>query len=659
MANDVTITFNGQPASVLGAIAQVKEALGQMQSQTDATTASMTNQGTVSDSITDKIGNAFTGALHRGVGALQSFGMQLLQVFETMTLWRVMDQITGALQDMTDAWFNLNEATQKNVFTWKYLFGSNSIAQNMANWTKQFSMQIPYTRQDLLNSITTLAGLNLNEQQIQTYLPMLASLGATRAPNASLSDIARYIAGAEYGRSMMLRYELHINPADLAPYGYVEGRGGKAGDPASFLPALLKWTKAKGYMGAAADIAHETWWGEWSSFIDRIQNFQLDMGGPGFQQMQTFLNDVSGWMDAHASDLSHLADVLAGALTTGLRTAGAAFGEFFQAVTGGKVEGVGGGLGSVVRGLGTGIGGILGGLGGGFAGAGGIAALADIFKQIGLALNSDGVQNALKMIGQIAGLAIGEGLRGIDAVIHGLMQFASSPLGQTLGGLVGAIGGLVESGAHLLTITAPLAPLLGLVFAILQLLTPVIELLTISITGLTEGLNWLETQLGKLINWITPFINQASDWGKHLIENFINGLKWSWDHTGGAVLNWIGDGIKKVLGHSKPAEGPLHDDDVWMIHMMESFESQIARMTPRVVAATRNAANQIGAPMLALGGIGSSTSYGNSTMYQTINASSQIQIQAMIEAAIAATYQYGNTQLRAPGGFRRPGGYAF
>lgn len=660
MANDVTITLNGQAMGLLQAIAQSQAALTGMQGQLDATTSSANMHGTAIDSLTDKVGNAFTGALSRGVGALQSFGMQLMQVFETMTLWRIMDQVTGAIQNMTDAWFDLNVQTEKNVFTWRYLFNSIPTANMMAEWTKSFSMNIPYTRQDLLNSITTLAGLNLTAPDIQHYLPMLASLGATRAPNANLSDIARYVAGAEYGRTMMLRYELHIDPKELEKYGYIEGHGGKAGDPKTFLPALYKWTQAHGYMGAAKDIAHETWWGEWSSFIDRIQNFQLDMGGKGFLQLKTFLNDVADWLDKHTGEISHLADVLAGALAGGLKTAGEAAGEFFQALTGGKVSGVGGGIGSVVRGLGMSIGSVVGGVGGGFGSAGGGAAIADIFKQIGTALGSSGTQNALHTIGSIIGMALGEGLKGIDTVVKGIMLFAQSPAGHALGDLLQAVLGLIESGMKLLGV---FSPVLGLVGALITLvgpvLVPAIELVTMAIQGWTEGLNWLETQIGKLINFIQPFIDKALDWGKHLIENFVAGLKWAWDHTGGAVVNWIGDRIKSVLGHSKPSEGPLHDDDVWMVHMMESFEGQIARMTPRVVAATRQAATQIGAPLYALGGATYATSYGNSASYLTINAATEAQIQAMIDASIKATYRYGNASLRSPGGFRRPGGIGF
>lgn len=457
---------------------------------------------------------------------------------------------------------------------------------------------------------------------------------------------------------MMLRYELHINPADLAPYGYVEGKGGKAGDPASFLPALYKWTQAKGYMGAASDIAHQTWWGEWSSFIDRIQNFQLDMGGAGFAQLKTFLNDVSSWLDAHTSQLQGLADLLAGALASGLRVAGAAAGEFVQALTGGKVEGVGGGIGSVVRGLGAEIGGAVGGLAGGFTSTGGIGAIADIFKQFGQAMNSVGGE-IWHTIGQLIGMAVGTGLKGLDTVIKAMMQFASSSAGQALGQLLGAVVGLVEAAFRLLNVATPLQPLLGLIFALLGLLTPVIDLLTISITGLSEGLNWLIDQFGKLVNWVTPIINQAADWGKHLIENFVAGLQFAWNHTGGAVVNWIGDQIKKVLGHSKPSEGPLHDDDVWMIHMMQGFEQQIASQTPRVVAATRNAAAAIGAPLAGIAGAISSTNYGPSSLTANVYAASDARVVQIVSAMIDANNRNGNAQLRSPGGFRRPGGFGF
>ena len=66
--------------------------------------------------------------------------------------------------------------------------------------------------------------------------------------------------------------------------------------------------------------------------------------------------------------------------------------------------------------------------------------------------------------------------------------------------------------------------------------------------------------------------SQGKTWGGHLGEGFAQGLAsqansiWNQART-------IAQGVKNILGHSTPKEGPLHGDDVWGEHLAQNFAS--------------------------------------------------------------------------------------
>lgn len=90
--------------------------------------------------------------------------------------------------------------------------------------------------------------------------------------------------------------------------------------------------------------------------------------------------------------------------------------------------------------------------------------------------------------------------------------------------------------------------------------------------------------------WFFNLGSDAYNWGKHLIENFVDGIKHAWDNTKDFFKD-IGDDIADFLGFSRPPpKGALKDIDKWGIHAMQilskSWESGMnLYLTPTIKSA--------------------------------------------------------------------------
>ncbi len=79
----------------------------------------------------------------------------------------------------------------------------------------------------------------------------------------------------------------------------------------------------------------------------------------------------------------------------------------------------------------------------------------------------------------------------------------------------------------------------------------------------------------------------AKEWGSHLIENFINGIKEKFSMLS-TVMSGVGDTIKSYIHFSEPDVGPLSDFNSWMPDMMRQMADQINAGVPGVAAAMQN-----------------------------------------------------------------------
>ena len=75
-------------------------------------------------------------------------------------------------------------------------------------------------------------------------------------------------------------------------------------------------------------------------------------------------------------------------------------------------------------------------------------------------------------------------------------------------------------------------------------------------------------------NTFDKWIEKAKEWGRHLISNFIEGLKEKWQHLKDTVKNIAGS-IRDFLGFSEPAEGPLSNFHTYAPDMMKLFAQGI------------------------------------------------------------------------------------
>lgn len=340
-SNNVTVSINGDSTGLMQALTMAQGGLQDFQDQVGqmggATTAQMT-----------AVGNAFSGFSQVGrsaidivTGPLDPLIDKLAQVrdragmvLETMTLWRGFDFVTQQIQSWTSALFELNNTMERTQTGWMFLFGtgqnasSMGIAQGLADYTKRESFNIPFTRQDMLQAITSLATTNPNASIVEKYLPLIADFASTRTNFAgqplTLGQAAYSLVGAQEGYTRMLKYDLKINPEDLKKLGWNEK------DPTTLFPALQKYADERHITGASKYIATHTWFGEKSSFEDRIQNFQLMAGQGLFKGMENDLNSFTTWWDAHQHQLDAFATMMGTNIANALKTASGAAKEFFS-----------------------------------------------------------------------------------------------------------------------------------------------------------------------------------------------------------------------------------------------------------------------------------------------------------------------------------------
>lgn len=127
-------------------------------------------------------------------------------------------------------------------------------------------------------------------------------------------------------------------------------------------------------------------------------------------------------------------------------------------------------------------------------------------------------------------------------------------------------------------------------------------------TGIKEyytlGFRTLDTltngQLSKIkdvfVQKFTDIKNNALNWGRDIIENFISGIKEKIGAVGDAFASVANKG-KEYIGHSHPTKGPMADDYKWMPDMMKMFAKGIRDYSGLVVGAMDSVATDISVGM--------------------------------------------------------------
>lgn len=131
---------------------------------------------------------------------------------------------------------------------------------------------------------------------------------------------------------------------------------------------------------------------------------------------------------------------------------------------------------------------------------------------------------------------------------------------------------------------------------------------------------WFSNLPGKIENAFTATKNtikgwatSAVQWGKDMIQGFINGIKNSASKMASVIKNFAKDNISKFLHFSVPDAGPLADADKWMPDMVSLMIKGLEQGAPEIRSAVQDFASGMSANINAYGPQGALL--GNSSTY--------------------------------------------
>lgn len=652
------------------------------------------------------------------VDMLAQLGQNLLSLAENAG-WDAIQTGIGYLQQMTEQMFELNQQTEKNVYGWQFEFGGGAggkaQAAQLAQWTSHESMNVPFTRQDLMGAVSTL-GAKFSAQDIEKYVPTIADYASTLGATAyggqgiTLQQAARAITELEMGRSQMFKMEFNVDPGQLVKYG-LDASVNKAGavhikDMSTLLPALQNYARARGISGAAKGTAQNTFWGEWSSFQDRIQNFLLQSGGMNldgsvqggsfFGGLKDDLNGISSWIDQHQSQIQHIAtligNVFGGAvhdatitvegLAEGLHASGLdtlleglvsslgqdlanpATQQFLEgmATTLGKLAGTlaSGGIQSGEK--------VLQGLFSGLDKSDVISQITSAFQGLGQWLSDPKNQQELgtfaDMFGQIAGTGIGDAVTVIKQMGDAIDRLMKSMTPQEEGDIVTFLKVSFLGFQNLGTIIVDLIPIFGdfgrVVSDILHQNWG--DLGAAMAQTKLDGDKMLTDLLTNTKNTMDSIANQSFTWGSDFSENFAQGM-YSKQADVQRAANEQAKLVAQYLHHTTPDIGPLAGDDKWGLEFVSQIAGGMVQGMPQLASATRQVAQTIAGPLTGNGatGVGGSggsavgssvsTSYGDSIANVNIHGATDGRIETVAKRLLAARDSAGNLAMRRPGNY--------
>lgn len=93
-------------------------------------------------------------------------------------------------------------------------------------------------------------------------------------------------------------------------------------------------------------------------------------------------------------------------------------------------------------------------------------------------------------------------------------------------------------------------------------------------------------------NVLKELPGKALQWGKDMIQGFINGI---WNMIGSVrnAVSGIANTIKNFLHFSRPDKGPLRDYETWMPDMVKGLSKTLKSSTPELYNASKNLSNKI------------------------------------------------------------------
>lgn len=146
--------------------------------------------------------------------------------------------------------------------------------------------------------------------------------------------------------------------------------------------------------------------------------------------------------------------------------------------------------------------------------------------------------------------------------------------------IIGLADGLIEALPKLIEKAPEIV--IKLVEAIIRNAPKILEAATSLIFKLVEGIVNLFGKIaevgGQLVDKVKSGFSQkvqdAKNWGRDIIQNFIDGIKEKWEHLKQTVSN-VAQTVKDFLGFSEPEKGPLSNFHTYAPDMMDLFAKGI------------------------------------------------------------------------------------
>lgn len=153
----------------------------------------------------------------------------------------------------------------------------------------------------------------------------------------------------------------------------------------------------------------------------------------------------------------------------------------------------------------------------------------------------------------------------LDAAIEIILALAE--------GLINAIPKLIEKAPEIIYNL-----LVALIKAAPKLLEAGLELILTLVRGIVNAFGKLFEVGAELVTKVKDGfwkkVEDAKNWGRDIIQNFINGIKEKWQALKDSVAN-VANTVKSFLGFSEPEEGPLSDFHTYAPDMMDLYAKGI------------------------------------------------------------------------------------
>lgn len=204
----------------------------------------------------------------------------------------------------------------------------------------------------------------------------------------------------------------------------------------------------------------------------------------------------------------------------------------------------------------------------------GLPALADAALQIILSL----AQHIADSLPELVPTIVDVVLQIVDTLtdpstLSALIDASIAIIVALANGLIDAMPRLIEKVPEIIV---------NLVTAIIQnapkLMEAAAQLMLAMARGVVQNISAVLSAIGQLgtgiWNAVSNIVSGAWDWGKDLIENFVDGIK-AFIHKPIEAISGLASRIKSFLGFSEPEEGPLSNFHTYAPDMMELFAKGI------------------------------------------------------------------------------------